>query len=196
MKKRDLTFTIIGGEYRGKKLPLPSKETTRATKSIIRGSVFDTLQFAIVDEIFIELFGGSGSMGLEALSRGAQKVYFFEKDRSAARILEQNAAALDKRRTRLVYGDSFEHFPLLAESLKQQGRAAYIYIDPPFDIREGMEGIYDRVVDLIAAIPPEIVLKIIVEHMSGVSFADRIGPFQKEKSRKFGKTTVTYYSVA
>ena len=196
MRKRDLTFTIIGGEYRGKKLALPSKDTTRATKSIIRGSVFDTLQFAIVDEVFIELFGGSGSMGLEALSRGAQKVYFFEKDRSAARILEQNAAALDEKRTHLIYGDSFEHFPLLAESLKKQGKSAYIYIDPPFDVREGMEGIYDRVVGLIAAIPPEIVLKIIVEHMSSVPFVDNIGSFHKEKSRKFGKTTITYYNVA
>lgn len=196
MKKHDLSFTIIGGEFKGKKLPLPSKETTRATKSIIRGSVFDTLQFEVVDEVFIELFGGSGSMGLEALSRGAERIYFFEKNKAAYRVLEKNCALTDKRRTQLIYGDSFEHFPLLAESLKQQGKQAFIYIDPPFDIREGMEGIYDKVVDLIANIPEEIVLRIIVEHMSSVAFADKIGRFEKQKSKKFGKTTLTYYTVA
>ncbi|RUM63539.1 MAG: 16S rRNA (guanine(966)-N(2))-methyltransferase RsmD [Sulfurospirillum sp.] len=196
MKKHDLTFTIIGGAFKGKKLPLPSKETTRATKSIIRGSVFDTLQFEIVDEIFVELFGGSGSMGLEALSRGAKKVYFFEKNRAAAKILAQNAAALDPKRTQLIQGDAFENFPLLADSLRAQGRQAFLYIDPPFDIREGMEGIYAQTEQLIAAIPPEIVLRIIVEHMSSVKFADKIGPFIKQKSKKFGKTTLTYYSVA
>jgi len=196
VKKRDLTFTIIGGEYRGKKLPLPSKETTRATKSIIRGSVFDTLQFEIVDEIFVELFGGSGSMGLEALSRGAGRVYFFERDKAACRVLEQNSAALDKKRTRLICGDSFGQFPLLAQSLKDQGHKAFIYIDPPFDIREGMEDIYTRTKDLIAVIPPQIVHRVIVEHMSSVAFDDRIGPFVKQKSKKFGKTTVTYYTVA
>ena len=196
MKKHNLSFTIIGGQFKGKKLPLPSKETTRATKSIIRGSVFDTLQFEVVDGIFVELFGGSGSMGLEALSRGAKQVYFFERDRAAYQILEKNASALDKSRTTLVYGDTFEQFPILAESLKEQGKEAFIYIDPPFDIREGMEGIYDRIVDLIASIPPEVVLRIIVEHMSSVSFDEKIGAFVKQKSKKFGKTTLTYYSVA
>ncbi len=196
MKKHELNFTIIAGEYKGKKLPLPSKETTRATKSIIRGSVFDTLQFDIIDENFVELFGGSGSMGLEALSRGAKKVWFFEKDKSAAKVLEQNIKTLDASRCQLVYGDSFEHFPVLAKRLAEQGETAFIYIDPPFDIREGMEGIYDKVIDLIAAIAPQIVLKIIVEHMSSVKFPDEIGAFTKQKSKKFGKTTLTYYTLA
>ncbi len=196
MKKGELSFTIIGGEFRGKRLPLPSKTTTRATKSIIRGSVFDTLQFEIVDENFIELFGGSGSMGLEALSRGAKQVYFFEKDSAACRILHKNVAALDPKRSKVVEGDSFEHYPLLVDTLLQRGESAFIYIDPPFDIREGMEGIYERVTALIADTPPEVVLKIIVEHMSSVSFADKIGSFAKEKSKKFGKTTISYYTLA
>ncbi len=189
-------FTIAGGKYRGKKMPLPVSETTRPTKSIIRGSVFDTLQYEIVDTYFVEVFGGSGSMGLEALSRGAKEVWFFERDKSTLRQLESNCATLDSRHTHVSGGDSFVLYPALAERLANEQKKAFIYFDPPFSIREGMEDIYERVTALIENTPAEVVHKIIVEHMHSVDFPERIGPFIKEKRKKFGKTALSYYRVA
>ena len=89
MKNINLTFRIEGGRYKGRTLQLPSKQTTRSTKSIVKGSLFDTLQNEIVDTIFVEGFGGSGSVGLEAISRGAKHAYFIEKDHDAYSVLKK-----------------------------------------------------------------------------------------------------------
>ncbi len=196
MSVKHPTFTIGSGKFRGKRLSLPLSEHTRPTKSIIRGSVFDTLQFDIIDEVFVEVFGGSGSMGLEALSRGAKEVWFFEKSREALHVLKQNCAALDRQHTYVEAGDSFNLYPSLMERLLKAGEKAFIYFDPPFAIREGMEDIYLRLISLIEQTPPEVVNKVIIEHMSSVKFADAIGPFVKDKTKKFGKTSLSFYSVA
>ncbi len=195
MKNANPTLQIQGGKYKGKKLLLPSKTTTRSTKSIIKGSVFDTLQYTIVDQNFIEVFGGSGSMGLEALSRGAKMAYFFESDKKAYKVLMQNCQMIDASHTHITFGDSFLTYLPLVEQLSQKGEKAFIYFDPPFDIREGMEGIYDKVVELITKTPQDIVEKIIIEHMSKVSFPQNIGSFVQQKSKKFGKSMLTFYEV-
>jgi len=189
------TFSIMGGRYKGKRLQMPATSGTRPTKSIIRGSLFDTLQNSIIDTLFVEVFGGSGSVGLEALSRGARKVWFLEREREALRTLEQNCALLDARRTELLRGDSFSLYPSLMQRLAEEGQAAFIYLDPPFSIREGMEDIYKKMIRLIETTPPEAVLKIIVEHMSKLSLPEAIGPYRRGKSKKFGKSALTYYEV-
>ena len=59
-----ITKKIVAGKYKNKIINLPSSDTTRSTKSIMKESLFDTLQFDVVDENFVEVFGGSGSMRL------------------------------------------------------------------------------------------------------------------------------------
>jgi len=79
MAKQDNFRTqIIGGEFKGKFIEIPNISTTRSSKSILKESLFNTLQFDIIDKNFVEVFSGSGSIGLEALSRGAKKCYFIE----------------------------------------------------------------------------------------------------------------------
>jgi 16S rRNA (guanine966-N2)-methyltransferase len=84
---------IIAGKHRGKKLYMANKETTRSSKNILKESVFNTLQFEVVDSIFVEVFAGTGSIGLEALSRGAKFAYFLEKDPHSFKVLEHNIKA-------------------------------------------------------------------------------------------------------
>jgi len=74
-----LTKKIVAGKFKGKTLKLPSKETTRSSKMIVVESFFNTIQFDVIDSIVVEVFSGSGSIGLEALSRGAKKSYFYGK---------------------------------------------------------------------------------------------------------------------
>ena len=71
---------IIGGKYKGKKIKLPPLSVTRSSKSILRESLFNTLQQDIAGKNLVEVFAGSGSIGLEAISRGAKKVFFIEKN--------------------------------------------------------------------------------------------------------------------
>ena len=195
MKNRQLTKKIIAGKYKGKTLKLPSKITTRSSKSIVLESFFNTLQFDICDANFVELFSGSGSIGLEALSRGAKKIYFMEKDRDALKTLKENISQTDPDACEVFGGDSFVNINAVVSQLKKRGEDAYFYIDPPFSIREGMEDIYDKTLRLIANLPQECVKMIIIEHMSGLKLPETIGHFGQHKSKKFGNTTLTYFEV-
>ncbi len=185
-------YTVIGGgKYRGKRLLLPSLSTTRSTKSIIKESFFNTVQFEIVGKVFVELFGGSGSMGLEALSRGAKKVYFIEKDKEAYKILKQNIKTLNAEDNSItILGDTFNEFPKLLSSIDEK---CYFYFDPPFEIRDGMDDIYQKCYDIIKDISPQKCELIALEHMSSIKPPQSIGYYKLKKSRKFGKTTISYF---
>ncbi len=195
MKNKNLFVKIEGGKYKGKKLALPSLDTTRSTKSIVKNSFFDTVQFEILDKIFFEVFAGSGSMGLEAVSRGAKFSYFIEKDKEAFKTLSKNLSQIAPNSTKAYLGDSFKLYEEVIKEIEKRGEKAYIYIDPPFEIREGMEDIYDKTVELIAKTPADLVELIVLEHRSKVDFPQKIGEFTKTKTRKFGKTSLSYFKA-
>ncbi len=192
MKKR-LSTRIIGGRFKGKKLLLPDKTVTRSSKNILREALFNILQFDIVEKNFVEVFGGSGSVGLEALSRGAKRVYFIEKDRKAYEVLRKNCKSLDENSCSVRYGDAFELLFDVIEDLRKKKERAYFYFDPPFSIREGYEEIYEQVIEAIKQIPKEVVEAIVVEHMSSYEFPDGIGVYERYKKRRFGKSTLSFY---
>ena len=192
MKSKPLTKRIISGKFKGKTLKLPSKTTTRSSKGIVLESFFNTIGFDIMDSTFVEVFSGSGSIGLEALSRGAEKIIFMERDRDALKVLKDNISLTDPSSCEVLGGDSFENIKSVVSQLKKKNESAYFYIDPPFSIREGMEDIYDKTIDLIASLPKENVKLIIIEHMSGLEIPSAINEFKIKKSKKFGNTTLTY----
>ncbi len=185
-----ITKRIVAGKYKQKIINLPSSDTTRSTKSIIKESLFDTLQFDVVGQDFVEVFGGSGSMGLEALSRGARHAYFFEKDKKAFGCLKENCDRIAKDDTSCTLGDSFEEFPKWLKRLTQK---TYFYFDPPFSFRDGMEDVYTHTIGLIALIPPSLSHRIIVEHMSKLKMPESIKNYKIIKTKKFGKSALTYY---
>ena len=189
---KNLTKKIISGKFRGTVLALPSKTTTRSSKAIVLESFFNTIQFDIVDAVFVEVFAGSGSIGLEALSRGAKKIMFMEKDRDALSVLKKNISLTDPNSCEIFSGDSFENIKNVIKKLQDTKEEAYIYIDPPFSIREGMEDIYEKMIKLIKSLPKKNVKLIIIEHMSSLKIPRSIGEFEVLKSKKFGKTTLTY----
>ncbi|QFR48626.1 16S rRNA (guanine(966)-N(2))-methyltransferase RsmD [Sulfurimonas lithotrophica] len=192
-KSKKITKKIIAGEFKGKTLTIPSKTTTRSSKAIVLESFFNTIQFDIIDANFVEVFSGSGSIGLEALSRGAKQIYFMERDKDALKILKQNISLTDPDRCEVYGGDSFSNIKSIINILKSKSEDAYFYIDPPFSIREGMEDIYDKTIELIANLPKECVKLIIIEHMSGLELDKNINGYELQKSKKFGNTTLSYY---
>ncbi len=189
-----LTKKIIAGKFKGKTLRLPSKETTRSSKAIVLESFFNTIQFDIIDAVVVEVFSGSGSIGLEALSRGAKKILFMEKDRDAVKTLRQNIAQTDPNACEVFEGDSFVTISQVKKRLETLGESAFVYVDPPFSYREGMEDIYDKMLNLIASFPLELSKLFIIEHMSTLELPDSIGRYNRIKTKKFGKTSLTYYA--
>ncbi len=188
-----LTGRILGGKYKGKKIKLPGKAVTRSSKARLRKSLFDALQFEIVDRNFIEMFGGSGSVGLEAVSRGAKRAWFIEANTDSYAVLKENCQALDPARCDVRMGDAFSVLPIILEELAKKGEKAYLYIDPPFSIREGYEGIYKKVIGVIEGIDPALIHRIVVEHMTAEVMPDRIGAFVKVKQKRFGKSSLSHY---
>jgi len=187
------TTTIIAGEFKGKHIEIPDISTTRSSKSILKESFFNTIQFEIIDRNFVEVFAGSGSVGLEALSRGAAQCYFMEYNKIAFRSLENNIRQTDPGRCHAFFGDSFENFAKVYELIKRQGVKTYFYFDPPFSTREGMDDIYDKTLALIEQIEPEVCEMVAVEHMTNLTMPDSIGALEKTKKKKFGRSTLTYY---
>lgn len=193
--KNKLTTKIIGGIYKNKTLELPSLDTTRSSKSRLRESFFNVIQFDIIDTLFIEAFGGSGSIGLEALSRGAKHSYFCELDRNSYKILQKNCKNIDSENTTTFLGDTFDKVPMLLEQLKNRKDDIIIYIDPPFDFRDGMSEIYEKCFDMVENIVNENIFMIVFEHMTELEMPEKLGKFEKFKNKKFGKSSLSYYHV-
>lgn len=187
-----LTTKIIAGKYKGKSIELPSLDTTRSSKAILKESFFNVLQYDIIDTIFIEAFGGSGSIGLEALSRGAKHSYFCEIDKKSYKILERNCKMIDADNSTPILGDTFEVLPrLVNNSFKND--SIIVYIDPPFDFREGMDNIYQKSFELVESFSNENIFLITFEHKSDLMLPETIGSFKKYKTKKFGNSSLSYY---
>jgi len=193
-KKQNPTTNIIAGKYKGKKILLPSLGVTRGSKSILKESFFNTIQFEIIDKIFIECFGGSGSMGLEAISRGAKKAHFIELDKSSYKTLKANCQSIDENSSFPILGDTFEQTPKIVQNISET-KEVVLYIDPPFDIREGMSDIYDKCFAMIEEFSNQDVkfFLICIEHSSALKIPKQIGNYELTKTKKFGKSSLSYF---
>ena len=119
---------IITGTARGKRLQTPEGLHTRPTTDRVKESVFNIIQWDIEGRRVLDLFGGSGQLGLEAVSRGAESCVIVDGDRSAQKAIEANIKNCRfEKRCQLVKGDSFQF-------LQRQRKNSYhlIFLDPPY----------------------------------------------------------------
>lgn len=184
-KEKRLFAHIQSGKFKGKKLLLPSLETTRSTKSIVQACVFNVLRGELAGKTFIEGFGGSALMALEALSNHALKAFAIEKDEKAFKIASSNAKDIEG--ISILKGDSFELLP----QLLRNEREIILYLDPPFDTRAGFEDVYQRLLKLAHL---ENVSKLIFEQRSSFKMPENIGSLSLFKFKKFGLTALSFYT--
>ena len=169
---------VIAGTARSLPLKSPTGTDTRPTTDRIKETLFNMLQPYLADCIFIDLFSGSGGIGIEALSRGARHVYFVENDRTAFSCIQYNTAF-----TKL--GDKatlFKQDVLNALSFIHEKRADIIFMDPPY----GQE--YEKKVLAALADKPYVTedTLIIVEAklQEDFSFSADLG-YEMEKEKKY-----------
>jgi len=193
-KDKNFTTKIIAGEFKGKTIEIPNIFTTRSSKGILKESLFNTLQFDIVDKNFVEVFSGSGSIGLEALSRGASHCYFIEYNKVAYKVLQENIKQLNPAKCQHMLGDSFEKFDTILSMVEKRDEKTYFYFDPPFATRDGMDDVYDKTIELIEKIDASKCMMVIVEHMTQLDMPKIIGKLEQVKRKKFGRSTITYYA--
>lgn len=176
---------IIGGKFRGRKLISPSGREVRPTSDMAKQGIFNVLQFDIEGSRFVDLFSGSGAIGIEALSRGASEVVFCDNGREGITLTNANLKSLkemDGANYRLVARDWRD----CLRSLK--GKWNYIFCDPPY-------GSVD-IAEIAAAVARANLLEedgyLIYEHDSDEKCATPDG-FELAKSRKYGRITVDYF---
>ncbi|QOV90314.1 16S rRNA (guanine(966)-N(2))-methyltransferase RsmD [Humisphaera borealis] len=123
---------IIAGEYRGRKLLPPETDATRPVTDRVKQSLFDILAPVLPEARVYDCFAGTGSMGLESLSRGSTHATFFETDRSAAARLRRNIETLAVAKlSTVVTLDIFRWFAT-TPSLPDERRIDVIFLDPPY----------------------------------------------------------------
>ena len=126
---------VNSGIYKGRKILEPSKETTRPSKDIVKVGLFNILRNDIKNSIFLDLFAGSGQIGIEALSLGSKKVYFIEKDKSVFKVLSSNLSYCDKNTFELILSD----YKIYLESIKNNLKFNIIFVDPPYKMEINLD---------------------------------------------------------
>lgn len=170
-------MNITAGIYKGQKITAPDENITRPTLSKVRMSVFNTLQ-AMMDfenSSFLDMYSGSGIMGLEALSRGFSRVVSIEKNKKVYSVIKSNFKKFEKDNDlKLILGDSLKVCSRLNEKFD------VVYIDPPY-----FSGIYEKSLEAVKDICGGI---IILEHVIDVE----IDGFEIVKQKKYGDKFVTF----
>lgn len=138
---------IIGGSFKGKKLEVFDVEGLRPTTNRVRETIFNWLGDKVEGARVLDLFAGSGALGLEALSRGASELILVEKDRGNAKILESEVATLpcSVGKVQVVNADALSFLP----EYKAKGGKPFdlIFLDPPFSsdlLEQAVELLVDK----------------------------------------------------
>lgn len=178
---------IIAGEKKGIDLRCGHGPQFRPTQQLVKGSIFDTLGQAIEGTVFLDLFAGSGSIGIEALSRGAARAVFVEQEHRILKALRTNLErcgfGLDRAEVR-----SHDAVRYLERAAAKRERFDVIFADPPYAARDAAQ----RIVDIVARAAEPLCAILVIEHAGGV-FAPPGGPLESEKTRQFGQTRVSYF---
>jgi len=142
---------IISGNFKGKKLFLPKDKNTRPLKDIVKESIFNLINHSrkinlnIKDSLVLDLFSGTGSFGIECLSRGSKNVIFFENYNEAIKILEKNLKSLKNVNNFKIYKQNFFNF--FSSEKYFDLNFDLIFIDPPYKekkINEIIEKILEK----------------------------------------------------
>jgi len=121
---------IVAGKNKGNKLKSPKDLSIRPTSQKVREALFDILGTSIQETCFLDLFAGTGAVGIEALSRGAKKVIFIEKEVKCIKIIKGNLEKTKSSQNSLVYKIDFSSgLKLLAE---KKYLLDFIFLDPPY----------------------------------------------------------------
>jgi len=172
---------IIGGEFRSRKLKSVEGMDTRPTPERLRESLFNILQNEIKGAAFVDGYAGTGAVGIEAISRGAQPVTLIERSRKAAQVIQDNLQALGALgRARVIQGSVTTY--LAAQP------ADIVFLDPPYEHQEE----YERALAHLTDKPPRLV---ILQHAAKRPLAEAYGPFVRTRVVKQGDNCLSFYST-
>lgn len=173
---------VITGSLRGRNLDtLGGDDITRPTTQSTKESIFSSIQFEIEGSKVLDLFAGSGQLGIEAISRGARHCTFVEKDKSAYKIVEGNITKCKiQDNCKIVLSDA-------KSFLLKKDNFDIAFLDPPY-----RKGLVEECLPLLVKLMSDDGV-IICETAKEETLPDQVNSWQKAKEKTYGKTRITYY---
>ena len=184
---------VIAGEFRSRPLAAPKGRDTRPTSDRLRETLFNVLAARVSGSVFLDIYAGSGAVGIEALSRGAAEAIFVEAAEPAMRSIRANLSSLSIRG-----GYTLEPRSAAAalNRLAASGRAVnLVFLDPPYtDAAE-----YESTLNLLGGECRELLAPdaiVIAEHLKKLNLAEDYGALRRYRLLKQGDSVLSFYVVA
>ena len=189
---------VIAGEAKGHKLKGTAKKTTRAITDRIKESIFGILG-DISGKRVLDLFAGTGSLGIEALSRGAGEVIFVDRDRNCAKLIKENLSLFTENLQATVYTSDVKN------GLKRLGRSGdkfdLVFVDPPFgssvgatcppDGRRGLLAQTLKDIEKFKLVSEEGL--VIARHHNKQELSEKVDELHLNRRKKYGEDIVCFY---
>jgi 16S rRNA (guanine966-N2)-methyltransferase len=181
---------VIAGKYRSRVLKSPGPLKLRPTSDRLRETLFNVLGPAVADSLFIDVFAGTGAIGIEALSRGATEAIFIESYGKAIQLIRKNLESLQIQNAELIQADAVTGLEKIAA---RHSVADFIYIDPPYEKLDD----YSRVLDYLDSshlLAPHGT--IIVEHFYKADLPSHFQRLERTRVLEQGDASLSFFRLA
>jgi 16S rRNA (guanine966-N2)-methyltransferase len=170
---------VIAGEFRSRRLRSLPGLNTRPTPDRLRETLFNVLAPRIAHCVFMDVYAGTGAVGIEALSRGARRCIFIEKNRAAVEVIYDNLTALG------LEGRA-EVFTSKAATVIERLHADIVFLDPPYELSKEYE-------PTIAALDRSDCLLVILQHSAHFTPQEQYGHLRRYRVIKQGDNSLSFY---
>ncbi len=177
---------VVSGISRGRRLK-GSKAGIRPTSGKVKEALFDIIGERVKGAIFLDLYAGTGAIGIEALSRGGEKAVFVESEPSLRRVIRENVSSLGLGEKADVVGQDAGRF--LNYAMKKAERFDIIFLDPPYHTGE-----MDRIIKILSK--GDVLNKggvVVAEHFKKKSLPEEVGRLRLLKEYRYGDTMLTLF---
>lgn len=182
---------VIAGKYRSRTLKSPGKLRMRPTSDRLRETLFNVLGTSVEDSLFVDLFAGTGAIGIEAISRGAREAIFIESHAAGARLVRQNLESLGIRTAaEVIEADAVRGLEKLAA---RHLAADFIFLDPPYEREEEHLRVLEFLDDSHLLAPRGLV---IVEHRNSMDLPERFDRLECVRILEQGDAALSFYRLA
>jgi len=183
---------VTSGKYKGRKLKIPKGDTVRSSTALLKESLFNIIQNDISNSIFLDIFAGSGSVGIEALSKNAKFAYFIEKNKLNCSVIKDNLKLLKIE-------DSSQVINLPVEKFLNNNRSGQlsdiIFLDPPYDTAkpEYIQNIFNQIIQNNFLNDNGLIILEFPAYESAEQF--NIDSLEFVKEKKYGQSGLGFWSL-
>src|ERR1700726_1433850 len=181
---------VIAGKYRSRRLKAPSSVGVRPTSDRLRETLFNILGPSVEDSLFVDLYCGTGAIGIEAISRGAREVFFIDRDPGSISLVRQNLESLQIcNGVEVITAEAEGGLDKLAA---RHLIADFIFLDPPYNDEGCMEVL--GYLDASHLIAPQGI--VIAEHSSKLELPERLDRLERTRLLEQGDAALSFYRLA